>query len=94
MPMQIIFGAADWHCNVLSLLGVWLETLYESSELENEFIFDAIGAECPVTIKENVAYHLWALLKSEAIKDIARLILGNLGTHSLRKYGTNLAMGQ
>jgi hypothetical protein len=92
-PTQIIFGAADWRYDVLSLLGVWLETLYESSELENEFIFDAIGAACPVTIKESVAYQLRALLKSEDIEDIARSILGNLGTHSLRKYGTNLARG-
>jgi hypothetical protein len=92
-PTQIIFGSADWRYDVLSLLGVWLETLYESSELDNEFIFDAIGAQCPITIKESVAYYLRALLKSDDIEGIAKAIIGNIGTHSLRKYGTNLARG-
>ena len=60
-------------------------------ELENKFTFDVIGAKCPVTIKGSMAYHLPGLPKLEAIEDIARLVLGNLDTHSLRKYGTNLA---
>ena len=44
-PTQIIFGAADWRYGLLSLLGVWLETLYKSLELVDKFIFDEIGAE-------------------------------------------------
>ena len=55
---EIIFGSADWRYDASSPLGVWRKTLYKSSELENEFIFNAIGAKCPITIKESVMYYL------------------------------------
>ena len=58
-------------------------------ELEYESIFNKIGATCPITIKENVR----ALLKSESIGGIARTKLGNLGMHSLSKYGTTTGSG-
>ena len=62
---------------------------YKSSEHKNKFIYDAIGAKCPVTIMKSVVYHLQTLLKSEVTESIVITILGNLGTHSLCKYRTN-----
>ena len=90
-PTQIIFGAADWKYCVLSLLGVWLESHFESSpDHGSDFVFDAVGACCPITIKEGVANHLRQLLSSEALKELADIV-GNIGTHSLRKFAVTMA---
>ena len=93
-PTQVIFGAGDWRYCVLSLLGVWLESNYESLELRvSEFVFDALGVECPVAIKDSVADHLRDLLRSGDVQAVAVMVVGLLGTHSLRKYGTTIARG-
>ena len=40
-----------------------------------------------------MAYYIRLLLKLESIEASAATIVGNLGTHSLRKYGTNMGRG-
>ena len=93
-PTQIICGAADWRYDVLSLLGVWLKSIYtEEPEMESEFVFDMVGAQCPILIKEIVGDHLCKTLSSEDVTAMGAQALGNVGIHSLRKYGTTFAQG-
>ena len=89
-PTQVIFGAADWRYCVLSLLGVWLETICTGApENESEFIFDMVGARCPIRIKETVTDQLRDTLATHDMTADGT----DLGTHSLRKYGVTLARG-
>ena len=90
-PTQIIFGAADWRYDVLSLLGAWLETVYTvAPDMESDFYFDMVGAKCPIRIKETVMDQLRETLASQDMA-AAGTAIGNTGTHSLRKYGTTFA---
>ena len=78
----------------MSLLGVWLESIYtEEPEMESEFVFDMVGAQCPILIKETMGDHLRETLSSEDVTAMGAQALGNVGTHSLRKYGITFARG-
>ena len=61
--------------------------------MESEFVFDMVGAQCPILIKETVGDHLCETLSSEDVTAMGAQVLGNVGTHSLRKYGTTFARG-
>ena len=91
-PTQIIFGAADWRYCLLSLLGVWIESRFEAYPDNNsEFVFDAVNAHCPIAIKESVSTHLRQLITNTEVQDMAADVLGNIGTHSLRKFAVTSA---
>ena len=70
---------------------MWLEILYTiAPETESDFLFDMVGAKCPIRIKEMVMEQLRKTLVSQDMT-VAGTAIGNSGTHSLRKYGTTFA---
>ena len=60
--------------------------------MKSELVFDMVGAQCPTHIKETVADQFRATLASQDVTAFGT-DLGNIGTHSLRKYGVTLARG-
>ena len=87
-PTQIIFGAADWRYCVLSLLAVWLEARYAEypDSCDSDFVFDAGNSQCPVAIKESVSTRLSQLMSVTEMQNLCQDVLGNIGTHSIRKF--------
>jgi hypothetical protein len=87
-PIQILFGAEDWRYCVLSLLASWLELHFLLNPEPNENFFGAFGMTNPITIKNSAGYYLRKIIKDE---DFIRAVIGELGSHSNRKFGVTAA---
>ena len=87
-PTQILFGAEDWRYCVLSLLASWLELHFLLNPEPNEYFFGAFGMTDPITIKNSAGYYLRKIIKDE---DFIRAVIGQLGSHSNRKFGVTYA---
>ena len=93
-PTQILFGSRNWKYCVVSLLAVWLELHYELNPEQNDFFFGAKGATEPDTIKASAAYYLREIIKhDDFVLDLMDEVRGLTGTHSVRKFASNIARG-
>jgi hypothetical protein len=87
-PTQILFGAEDWRYCVLSILASWLKLHFLLNPEPNEYFFGAFSMTDPITIKNSAGYYLRKIIKDE---DFIRAVIGQLGSHSNRKFGVTYA---
>jgi len=69
---------------VLSLLASWLELHFLLNPEPNEYFFGDFGMTDNITINDSAGYYLCKIIKD---KDFIRIVIGQLGSHSNRKFG-------
>jgi len=73
---------------VLSLLASWLELHFLLNPEPNEYFFGDFGMTDNITINDSAGYYLCKIIKD---KDFIRIVIGQLGSHSNRKFGGPVA---
>ena len=89
-PMQLMVGSMDRRYDVLIGLALWLEYHFTHNPGENEFVFGIYGEEDPKTIKEHAYDALKSIFTDGEFNPVDD---GKKGTHSMRKFGCDLARG-